>query len=50
MTQSIVIIAALRDLLLYVPILVIIAALYSVGIRIRVPGSRSRFYGDDDEE
>jgi hypothetical protein len=50
MTQSIIIIAALRDLLLYVPILVIIAALYSVGIRIAFPGTRNPYYDDDDKE
>lgn len=50
MFQALVIVAALRDLVPWIPVLVIIAALYSLGIRIRVPGRRGSFYDDDNKD
>lgn len=50
MLQSLVIVAALRDLIPWIPVLVIIAVLYSFGLRIRFPGTRNPIYEDDDKE
>lgn len=49
MLEKLIIVAALRDLVPWIPVLVIIAVLYSFGIKIRVPGRRGGFYVDDDE-
>lgn len=49
MLQTLVIVAALRDLVPWIPVLVIIAALYALGIRIRYPGTGNRYYQDDDK-
>lgn len=49
MIQSLVIVAALRDLVLYIPILVIIAVLSSFGIVYRGPRS-SRWDDDSDDK
>ena len=50
MLQSLVIVAALRDLVIWIPVVVIIAVLYSLGLRIRLPGTRNPIYDDDDKE
>ncbi len=42
--------ATWRDLVPWIPVVVIIAVLYSFGIRIRFPGTRNPIYEDDDKE
>ncbi len=41
--------ATWRDLVPWIPVVVIIAVLYSFGIRIRVPGPWNRYWDDDDK-
>lgn len=47
--MTVVMVAALRDLVPWIPVLVIIAALCSIGIRLRYPGPWNRYDKDDDK-